>query len=561
MPPTLYTVLMRFFAKKTSPIPSGAGYIGVFLLVLAIYGYLQLAPTFLDPDSFYHVKMALLIRERGLVMDFPWLPFTTLAKAYTDHHLLYHLLLIPFLTAFGPMAGAKVAAAVFGAFAMTAFYAVLRAYGSRWPFAFTMLLATSSAFMFRMNLAKTSSLSIALLMVALLAVKKGRPLLLFAISWVYVLLYGGWPIMGAVVATFLVTHAVIDRILDKHPVHSWAGLWFWRRLFRGSRKAVSDFFGTPEVRHAAAAVGGLLCGVIVNPYFPKNLAFYWEQIVQIAVVGYKDKIGVGVEWYPYPANALFVENSAIFLAVAVCLCLLLAMVFWGDTVKRDAPPVTRAEMTAQLATFFLASAFLILTMRSRRHVEYFAPFAVLATALFFTMLVSRLDVRAFLGRVRWLFPKPPVLPLAVLTYLGFLFVFLGVRDVMSTKMTYAGGIPWTKYAKAAAWLRDHAPEGAVVVHSDWDDFPPLFLQDDRQRYIIGLDPTFLYRQDPGRYWDWVEIASGKRKGGVAAAITGEFGSRYVLVENDHTDMRKELDADQGFTRVYQDDEARIYYAQ
>ncbi|MEY4744385.1 MAG: hypothetical protein RL272_330 [Candidatus Parcubacteria bacterium] len=553
---------MRFFdGKKPKSLPASAGYIGVFLLVSAVYGYIQQGQTFMDPDSFYHVKMALLIRDAGLVKDFVWLPFTTLAKAYTDHHLLYHLLLIPFLTAFGPMAGAKVAAAVFGAFAMTAFYAVLRACGSRWPFAFTMLLATSSAFMFRMNLAKTSSLSIALLMLALLAIKKGRPLALFVISWTYVLLYGGWPIMGGVIAVFLGTRAVIDRLLDKHPVHSWAAPWFWRRLFRGSRAAVADFFATSEVRHALAAAGGLACGVAVNPYFPKNLAFYWEQIVQIAVVGYKDKIGVGVEWYPYPSYALFVENSAIFLAAAVCLALLIAMVFWNDTLKRGAAPITRAEMTAQLAAFFLAAAFLILTMRSRRHVEYFAPFAVLSIALFFTMLVSRLDARALNERAKWLFPKPGVLPLVVLTYLGFLFVFLGVRDVSSTKLTYSGGIPWTKYAKAAEWLKTHTPAGSIVFHSDWDDFPPLFFQDDRNRYIVGLDPTFLYRQDPQRYWDWVDIASGKRKGASAAAITVEFQSRYILVENDHTDMRKAMDADQGLTRVYQDDEARIYYAQ
>ncbi|HSD13001.1 MAG TPA: hypothetical protein VLC10_05565 [Patescibacteria group bacterium] len=552
---------MRFFSKKPVKIPAGAGYLGVFLVVGAIYGYLQMTPSFMDPDSFYHVKMALLIRDHGLVKDFPWLPYTTLAKAYTDHHLLYHLLLIPFLTAFGPMAGAKVAAAVFGAVAMTAFYAVLRACGGRWPFVFTMLLATSSAFMFRMNLAKTSSLSIALLMFALLAIIKGKPVVLFFISWVYVLLYGGWPIMAMVVAVFLGTRAVIDRILDKHPVHSWAEPWFWRRLFRGSRAALADFFGASEVRHAAAALGGLFCGVVINPYFPKNLAFYWEQIVQIAVVGYKDKIGVGVEWYPYPSHALFLENGAIFLAMAVCVCLLIAMVFWNDTVRRGATTVTREEMSAQLSTFFLAAVFLILTMRSRRHVEYFAPFAMMSIGLFFTMLVKRLDVRTFLGRMRWLFPRPALLPVVVFTYLGFLFVFLGVRDVVGTKMTYSGGIPWTKYEKAAAWLNAHVPEGAIVMHSDWDDFPVLFLHDDKHRYIIGLDPTFLYRQDPGRYWDWVDISSGKKGSDVAAAIVGEFQSRYVLVENDHEAMRKELDAAPGFTRVYQDDDARIYYAQ
>lgn len=549
---------MRFFAQKAKKLPSGAGYIGVFLLVTAIYGWLQMRQSFMDPDSFYHVKMAVLMLQRGIIHDFPWLPYTTLAHAYTDHHFIYHVLLIPFILAFGPLVGAKVATAVFGGLTMVSFYAVLKAHGSRWPAAFTMLLATSSAFMFRMNLTKTSALSVAVLMLALLAIKKEKPLALFFLSWFYVLLYGGWPIMGVVVAVFLCTRAVIDHLLDEHPVHSWAGLWFWKRLLRGSKTAKADFWRAIEVRHAVAAGAGLLAGLVINPYFPKNLAFYWEQIVQIAVVGYKDKIGVGVEWYPYPANQFFIENSAIFLGFAVCLTVLFCMVFWNDLVRRGPEKIPRAEITSQLASFFLAAFFTLMTMRSRRHVEYFAPFSVMALALFFTMLTSRLDFGAFVGRIRWLFPRPRVIPVVILTYISFLFVFLGVRDVMANKQLYSGGIPWTKYAKAADWLTRNTPEGAIVLHSDWDDFPVLFFQDDRNRYIIGLDPTFLYLQDPDRYWEWVNITTGKTTSGIAEAALNRFDSRYILVENDHTEMRKQVDLDPRIERVYQDDEARIY---
>ncbi|HTK05167.1 MAG TPA: hypothetical protein VL500_06275 [Candidatus Eisenbacteria bacterium] len=549
---------MRFFAQKAKKMPAGAGYLGVFLLVTAIYGWLQMRQSFMDPDSFYHVKMAVLMLQRGIIRDFPWLPYTTLAHAYTDHHFIYHVLLIPFILAFGPLVGAKVATAVFGGLTMVSFYAVLKAHGSRWPAAFTMVLATSSAFMFRMNLTKTSALSVAVLMLALLAIKKEKPLALFFLSWVYVLLYGGWPIMGVVVAVFLCTRAVIDHLLDKHPVHSWAGLWFWKRLLRGSKTAKADFWRAIEVRHAAAAAAGLLAGLVINPYFPKNLAFYWEQIVQIAVVGYKDKIGVGVEWYPYQANQFFIENSAIFLGFAVCLTVLFCMVFWNDLVRRGPEQIPRQEITSQLASFFLAAFFTLMTMRSRRHVEYFAPFSVMSLALFFTMLTSRLDFNAFVGRIRWLFPRPKVIPLAIMTYVSFLFVFLGVRDVMANKQLYSGGIPWTKYAKAADWLTRNTPEGAIVLHSDWDDFPVLFFQDDRNRYIIGLDPTFLYRQDPDRYWEWVNITTGKTASGIAEAALNRFDSRYILVENDHTEMRKQVDLDPRIERVYQDEDARIY---
>ncbi|HTM68490.1 MAG TPA: hypothetical protein VL426_04265 [Candidatus Binatia bacterium] len=549
---------MRFFAKQAEKLPAGAGYLGVFLLVAAIYGWFQMSPTFLDPDSFYHVKMTMLLMQRGVIKDFVWLPYTTLAHAYTDHHFLYHVLLIPFVAAFGPLVGSKIATVLFGALTMTAFYAVLRVHGSRWPFAFTMLLATSSAFMFRMNLTKTSSLSVGFLMLALIAIKKEKPLLLFFLSWAYVLLYGGWPILGVVVAVFLGTRAVIDHLLEKHPVHSWAAPWFWRRLLTGSKAARKDFFMAIEVRQALATAAGLAAGIVINPYFPQNLRFYWEQIVQIAVLGYKDKIGVGVEWYPFSGNQFFAESSAIFLGFAVCLVILASMVFWGDLVKPGRAKNERGEITSQLASFFLAAFFALMTMRSRRHIEYFAPFAVMSMALFFTMLTSRLDVKAFVGRIRWLFPRPQFVPFAILTYVALLFVFLGARDVVGNKMTYSGGIPWTHYAKAADWLIKNTPEGAIVLHSDWDDFPPLFFRDDHNRYIVGLDPTFLYRQDPARYWEWVNITTGKTDKGLAEAVRTRFDSRYILVENDHTEMRAQVEHDPRCRRVYQDDDAGIY---
>jgi hypothetical protein len=265
-----------------------------------------------------------------------------------------------------------------------------------------------------------------------------------------------------------------------------------------------------------------------------------------------------VEWYPFSRSAFFAENSAIFIAVAVCVILLAAMVFWEDLVRDRESKIPREELTSQLAAFFLAAFFTLMTLRSRRHVEYFAPFTVMATALFFTMLVKKLDVKALVAKVRWLFPRPAFVPLAIFTYIAFLPVFLGIRDVIGNKSTYLGGIPWTKYALAADWLEKNTPEGAIVLHSDWDDFPPLFFQNVHNRYIVGLDPTFFYRQDPARYWEWVNITTGKTTKGMAEAVRDRFDARYVLVENDHNEMRREVDRDPGFTRVYQDGEAAIF---
>ena len=39
------------------------------------------------PGLFYHIAMAQLIAKHGIVLQFPWLRFTTLAQYFTDQHL------------------------------------------------------------------------------------------------------------------------------------------------------------------------------------------------------------------------------------------------------------------------------------------------------------------------------------------------------------------------------------------------------------------------------------------------------------------------------------------
>src|SRR5207244_12968646 len=70
----------------------------IFLLSVLLFAYIQFAgPNIVDYDGYYHIKMAQLIREEGIPTPFPWLPYTVLSEdRYTDHHLLFHILQVPF---------------------------------------------------------------------------------------------------------------------------------------------------------------------------------------------------------------------------------------------------------------------------------------------------------------------------------------------------------------------------------------------------------------------------------------------------------------------------------
>jgi len=86
--------------------------------------------------------------------------------------------------------------------------------------------------------------------------------------------------------------------------------------------------------------------------------------------------------------------------------------------------------------------------------------------------------------------------------------------------------------------------------------PPLFYWDDRNRYIMGLDPTFMYRANPHRYWDYVNFTLGKTNDPVG--VMEELDARFVLSDRVHTELDAMLARSSRFTRVYSDEESEIY---
>jgi hypothetical protein len=67
----------------------------------------------IDPDGFYHAEIsALMSRGQLIFAEFPWMQFSTLQTNFTDHHFLYHALLIPFVLIFPPLIGAKIATVI-----------------------------------------------------------------------------------------------------------------------------------------------------------------------------------------------------------------------------------------------------------------------------------------------------------------------------------------------------------------------------------------------------------------------------------------------------------------
>lgn len=527
-------------------------HLAVFSAAAAVFAWTQWCPTFADPDSFYHAKIAGLMLAGGPVRYFPWLPFSSLATAFADHHFLYHAALAPFVAVFGGLPGTKIAAVVFAALAITAFYAALRAYAVRLPAVFALAAATCGVFMFRITLAKAAAPALIIVFLTLIAWRRSRPVWLFILSWLFVWTHGAWPITVVIAAAFLATRLFVrHKTEDLRPKPSSPVSRLWSPVSR-------LWSSVPELRCAFAVLAGLAAGLIINPFFPYNLYFYWQQIFQIAVVNYYGQVNIGTEWYPYTLAELFRNAAAVFLVLAVEVGLMCAVMFWGrtGTVRREELRPRPEERAGFAAIAVLAVFFLAMALRQRRHAEYFVPFAFFAEALLLTGLwpfLTELFRRARNSGDRWLHLGVGLF----FAYLIMFFPLLAARDAWHIQMINNVGRPWTKLERAADWLRANLPEGETVFISDWSDFPPLFYRDDTHRYVIGLDPTFLYLYDQEKYRRYDDIVTG-RLGAPGALISRTFGARAAVVERENEALVNGLLSDHRARAVYEDDEVIVF---
>jgi len=233
------------------------------------------------------------------------------------------------------------------------------------------------------------------------------------------------------------------------------------------------------------------------------------------------------------------------------------------------------------ATFFLmfVSILLAAQFRSKRFAEYFPPFAVLFAAFslqafavkqavllpveFQREIEPYLDSEKTKTRDAWMrsFKQAAVWTLGIVLGVVFMINMIGLQRF---GVEY-GGLMGTindndrndKYQQAAEWARDNIPEGERIFNANWDDFPKLFFHDTKHSYVYGLDPNYLYSENPDLYKLLTEITGGKVD--VAAPdIRSRFGANYVFTDaKENDDMVAKL-LDSGWSDiVYEDSEARI----
>ena len=303
-------------------------------------------------DSYYHVKMAALLPEIGLVKEFPWLRqayFTKTGHEFVGHHYGFHGLLTPFVHA-GQwlrgdyLIGGRWAMATFFAAALTLFQLILmtQRIRCRWLWLVLYLLMPAQFFSRHAFVRAIAPSLLFMLLIVVLMFRRRYALAGLAVAG-YTHLYFGGVIFGPVI---VICYALAGLIGPRGDRVSWR-LWVWM-------------------------LGGWVLGVLTHPYSGGMFEFLR---LQVFGTGLTPDISVGSEWKPYE-KVWWLANMCAWTLIPFALAVAVRL--------RFGPRANAKELSVLLMSFVFAA----LMLKSRRFVEYWPPLALLSAVLLGGPVVS-----------------------------------------------------------------------------------------------------------------------------------------------------------------------------
>ncbi|HJQ23108.1 MAG TPA: hypothetical protein VKA60_04275 [Blastocatellia bacterium] len=499
--PAPATALQR--TPRRLVVPKPVELIIAFALIVVVMRWIEFAgPAILDNDGFYHMRWSRTLREQFPHLPrFQALPLTILNEQdYVDHHYLFHVLLMPFTFGEDMRLGAKWAAVTFSSLGILSLFGLLVAFDVRYRWLWLApIIASSEPFLYRMSMTRAPALSLAMIGLGAYLILKRKYGWLALLSFAFVWYYSLFPLIFILAALYAVTVYLAERRIEwKAPLCSLAGI---------------------------------LAGLVVNPYYPKNLHLLWEHVLMKATSGSGYAVDVGVEWYPYDAWDLLRLSALAFVIFFTALA-----AFEYRRRGRDLKPL-----------FFLLVGLVLLLMmfKSRRFVEYWPPFAVIFAAFTISPRLAQFDRSWFRqGRERAIAGVAAAILTIVVGASMIVTVAEARRDMKSEADPY-------DYKGASEWIAAHVPAGAMIFNTDWDDFPMLYYYNPNNPYIVGLDPSYLYDRDKELWKLYARITLGDEDD-PAPLIRERFGAEYVFTDNQHPDFMENATSSGKFEIVYTD---------
>lgn len=417
-------------------------------LVLFAFALQFTTPNLASIDGYFHIRYSDLLRQAGwsgFPPRFDALPLTLLSgDRFADHHMLFHLWLVPF-TRGDLILGAKLASALGAAAAFSSVYLFLvwrRVRRAEWWM--VALLAAAPGFLYRMEMPRAQAWAVVFLIAGLALLCARRFVWMLPLACLFTWTYNAFPALLGVAGCFVLAEKLRD------------GRWF-----------------SPPLSYTAAGIG---LGIVVNPYFPNDLRFMLHHYGD--KLRFAGEIPVGSEWHPFPLTEWLGWTALVAVLVGFATLLYRRRTTWS---------------TEELAATLAALLFLVLTWRSSRFLEYFVPFATVAAAMRWHVAADTF-VRGSTPRLRRLLASALAFWLTVTTVIAA--VQMRSRP------------PSDLYRGASTWIRNHSSPGDVIFNVAWDDFPLLYFNNPLLGYVVGLDPTYLASRDAELYRQWEQIRVG-----------------------------------------------------
>jgi hypothetical protein len=462
----------------------------VVLVTAAVVVYVQApAAGLYGYDGPFHIKFSQWMRLHGISSQFPWWQETFLKDRYADKDFLYHVLLIPFT--YGDLSsGGKAASITFAVAMYASLFLSLAWLKVRAPAAWTLaIVASSTTLLYRGGLLRSHVIAISLALVGTAAILRSHRTGIALLSAAYALTHIAWHLLPGIAL-----------------IHDGVASAMKRR---------------PRFTATAWSLAGTAAAVLVNPYFPDNLRLWYVQNVRVLAMSWSSDVPdlhLGLEILPgRPWHLIYYNLGPVLLTIAGATLLWARRPGGHEAEGEGAHSIAGATTLGLLCLGFLGLSFL-----SRRFVEFWAPLSALFAAVAFS-------------RGRFPVPRP------VLAGLVVAFAALGAMNIAETRRII-GEDPGPVFGPCASWIRDNVPGGETVFTTDWDEFPELFFTAPEQRYLVGLDPTFMYVTDPDRWRLWRRVAEGNAAD-IYTPIRETFGCRFVFADAGHEKFIERCDQD------------------
>jgi hypothetical protein len=241
---------------------------------------------------------------------------------------------------------------------------------------------------------------------------------------------------------------------------------------------------------------------------------------------------MGGEFWPMDTRAVIKVNTAVVIPfMAAFFTAIYSPVKWGREVK---------------SIFLIALSLILLTCNSKRFAEYSVPVTMMFCAFFFSPYLKNLLIKQVNFNKAML--------AGALTM--FLLIALSVNSHNNTVGEFRAGPSGLE--PAALWLKENTEEDELIYTGDWDDAPELFFFNHKNRYLVFLDPNFMFYWNPDIWRRWDACSNGRLGDQTFDVLKNEFKVRYGVATSDFGGLRKIIERDNRMKIVFDSPHAYVF---